>query len=75
MLIHLTYRYRFVENKNLENPITQTLKRNHPINNNVEHFVLSVAERHNCGGRGGEGGVGVGWGEGGREKIDKLAEL
>ena len=27
------------------------------------------------GGGEGRGGVGVGWGEGGREKIDKLAEL
>ena len=70
MLIHLTYRYRFVENKNLENPITQTLKRNHPINNNVEHFVLSVAERHNCGGRGGEG-RGSGGGVGGKEEEKK----
>ena len=69
MLIHLIYRYRIVENKNLENPITQTLKRNHPINNNVEHFVLSVAERHNCGGRGGEGGSGGG--VGGKEEEKK----
>lgn len=37
--------------------------------------ILSQAWQKDTTVGGGEGGVGVGWGEGGREKIDKLAEL